>query len=583
MKQKSTVYPYFVANQVLKSKSLNDAFFHLDEQGRVTRTNLFGHGIIEGLTYTWKDGVLTIDRGEAITSNGWYIQLPRKQEYRYAAEVFLGENPAEEVYPFNDDSLLALLKYGGSRVCYACFKTKEEAHEFHHNPTPIIEIPSAHYVVAMVCGTRNHSRSACTEDSCDINVTQKDCEAWPVLVNIFATFKHEERVTWASVLPIFKEMEPCYQRVQLDKLSYLPKYQRLEELKLAQRKWIDNSLIVIDNCSDIIATDILEQFFNTTETFRVQKSIWKDLFDQPREVFSRFNDSVIKVKRLFSNTKRGFPDYCLSFLRDYADAMMEFIEEYNVFVAKHPYLPLRDPMDCLVYLGSARELDKKTGASYDQTYRSHFIKAHDVALKEDALRLERFLRRVSLLTEAFVGTSWNTLASPQKTIKLVPSRPGVKISERPIPFYYDTSYEDFKQSWRAGNVSGVSFVRDYNDNSLPYHTYSKNKPYIKPNYDLKIPCLENGMELYLQGYQGMPVKAFVNFITSFANNNDMIIQVEAIKLFNTKDLQKLPYVRQLRSKGIYSEPMGGLTRYCTLYVFHYKGKVLTYSVAKFVK
>ena len=103
------------------------------------------------------------------------------------------------------------------------------------------------------------------------------------------------------------------------------------------------------------------------------------------------------------------------------------------------------------------------------------------------------------------------------------------------------------------------------------------------NYDLKIPCLENGMELYLQGYQGMPVKAFVNFITSFANNNDMIIQVEAIKLFNTKDLQKLPYVRQLRSKGIYSEPMGGLTRYCTLYVFHYKGKVLTYSVAKFVK
>ena len=235
MKQKSKVYPYFVANQVLKSKSLNDAFFHLDEQGRVTRTNLFGHGIIEGLTYTWKDGVLTIDKGEAVTSNGWYIQFTGKEEYRYAAEVFLGENPSEEVYPFNDDSLLALLKDGGSRVCYACFKTEDEAHEFHHRPTPIIEIPAAHYAVALVCGTRNHSRSACTEDSCDINVTQKDCEVWPVLVNIYATFKMDDVVHFASVPPIYKKMEPCWQSVLPERCKFFYRNMRLTDLKEHQR------------------------------------------------------------------------------------------------------------------------------------------------------------------------------------------------------------------------------------------------------------------------------------------------------------------------------------------------------------
>ena len=583
MKQKSTVYPYFVANQVLKSKSLNDAFFHLDEQGRVTRTNLFGHGIIEGLTYTWKDGVLTIDRGEAVTSNGWYIQFPRKQEYRYAAEVFLGENPAEEVYPFNDDSLLALLKYGGSRVCYACFKTKEEAHEFHHNPTPIIEIPSAHYVVAMVCGTRNHSRSACTEDSCDINVTQKDCEAWPVLVNIYATFKYEERVNYALVQPLFQEMEPFCQRVELGNLDYLPRNQKLDNMKQSQKGWITRSLTKINAGANKIARDILGQEFNSTEAFKVQKSIWKDLFVQPRKVISRFYDSVTKVNELFSDTKRGFPDYCLSFLRDYADAMMEFIEEYNVFVAKHPYLPLRDPMDCLVYLGSARELDNKTGASYDQTYRSHFIKAHDVDLKVDALRLERFLRRISLLTEAFVGTSWNTLSSTNKILKLVPGRPGVKISERPISFYYNASYENFKRCWRAGNISEVSFVRDYDDRDLPHKEHDKKKHLYMARYGFMAPWLENGLEFYLQGYQGMTVKTFVDYITEVASENDMVIQVESIKLYSNKDLQKLPYNRQVVSRRFNSEPMGGLTRYCTLYVFHYKGKVLTYSVAKFVK
>lgn len=581
MKQKSTVYPYFVANQVLKSKSLNDAFFHLDEQGRVTRTNLFGHGIIEGLTYTWKDGVLTIDRGEAITSNGWYIQFPRKQEYRYAAEVFLGENPAEEVYPFNDDSLLALLKYGGSRVCYACFKTKEEAHEFHHNPTPIIEIPSAHYVVAMVCGTRNHSRSACTEDSCDINVTQKDCEAWPVLVNIYATFKYEERVNYALVQPLFQEMEPCRQRIDLYHNFYFYRNTTLNDIKQNHETCFRVGLDSIIKCAKTISLDILEQKFDLGGAFKVQKSIWKDLFDKPREVISRFHASVEKVNRIFSNHKFGFPDYCISFLNDYADALKEFIEEYNVFVAKHPYLPLRDPMDCLVYLGSARELDNKTGASYDQTYRSHFIKAHDVGLKEDALRLERFLRRISLLTEAFVGTSWPTLALPKKVFKIVPSRPGAKISDRPIPFYYNASHDNFRQCWRAGNTSPVSFVINYEDNGIPYMERLSNGK--RGWYSLNNSFVDDGMQYYLQGYQGMSVDLLVDFITQLAKANGWIVSIDKCKILKDKDFRKDPYLRNMGKERIKTVHMGGLTSYCTLTIFHNKGKVVTYAVAKFVK
>ena len=583
MKQKSKVYPYFVANQVLKSKSLNDAFFHLDEQGRVTRSNLFGHGILEGLNYTWKDGVLTIDPGEAITSNGWYIQFKGKEEYRYAAEVFLGENPSEEEYPFNDDSLLALLKYGGSRVCYACFKTEEEAHEFHHKPTRIIEIPSAHYVVALVGGTRNHSRSACTEDSCDINVTQKDCEVWPVLVNIWATFNKEDKCTGYALVPdIFKEMEPCYQRVQLYEFPSLLKNQRLEDLQIRQHTWFQNSLEIIESGAKVIAMDILGQPYDIRQTFKVEKSVWKDLFDKPREVIGRFDASVKRVNNMFSNSKSGYPDYCQSFLKDYADAMMEFIEEYNVFIAKHPYIPLRDPMDCLVYLGSARHLDQ-TGASDDQKFRSHFLKAHDDRLKEDSLRLERFLRRISLLSEAFVGTSWNTLASVQKICKMVPCRPGAKISDRPIPFYYNASYEDFKQCWRAGNTSIVPSVKDYDDPSLVFF-----KPVGKLSYDKKFelmfPYLQDGMELYLQGYQGMTVAAFTYFIKHFNYANDTAIEIEEMKLLNQKDCVTNGSLQRSLTQELYQlETMGGLTRFCTLVVFHYKGKVVTYAVRKFVK
>ena len=42
-------FPVFEANQVLTSGHLNDVFDYLDEQTRLTRSNLIGIGIVCGL------------------------------------------------------------------------------------------------------------------------------------------------------------------------------------------------------------------------------------------------------------------------------------------------------------------------------------------------------------------------------------------------------------------------------------------------------------------------------------------------------------------------------------------------------
>ena len=42
-------YPFFEANQVLSNEHLNQLFNYLDEQERLTRTNLIGIGIVCGL------------------------------------------------------------------------------------------------------------------------------------------------------------------------------------------------------------------------------------------------------------------------------------------------------------------------------------------------------------------------------------------------------------------------------------------------------------------------------------------------------------------------------------------------------
>ena len=202
-------------------------------------------------------------------------------------------------------------------------------------------------------------------------------------------------------------------------------------------------------------------------------------------------------------------------------------------------------------------------------------------LKEDALRLERFLRRISLLTEAFVGTSWPTLALPKKVFKIVPSRPGAKISDRPIPFYYNASYENFRQCWRAGNTSPVSFVINYEDNGIPYMERLSNGK--RGWYSLNNSFVDDGMQYYLQGYQGMSVNLLVDFITQLANANGWIINIDKCKILKDKDFRKDPYLRNMGKERIKTVHMGGLTSYCTLTIFHNKGKVVTYAVAKFVK
>ena len=72
-----TIYPQFEANQVLTKSHLNQLFNFLDEQNRLTRTNLIGIGIVCGLEVeTAADGQsLSISHGCGITSQGYLVSM----------------------------------------------------------------------------------------------------------------------------------------------------------------------------------------------------------------------------------------------------------------------------------------------------------------------------------------------------------------------------------------------------------------------------------------------------------------------------------------------------------------------------
>src|SRR5258708_22946380 len=73
-----SVYPEYVADQVLTAHDLNESFKYLDEQGRMTRTNLIGIGIVCGLTIKTGTALfsITITKGVGVTSQGYLVSVP---------------------------------------------------------------------------------------------------------------------------------------------------------------------------------------------------------------------------------------------------------------------------------------------------------------------------------------------------------------------------------------------------------------------------------------------------------------------------------------------------------------------------
>jgi hypothetical protein len=106
-----TEYPDFVPDQLLTSEDLNSLFHYLDEQGRMTRTNLVGVGIVCGLELRTKPGgdAIVLTKGTGVTTEGYLVSFDEtefsrvraydpKQERVYDKFVDADKNPKLELW-----------------------------------------------------------------------------------------------------------------------------------------------------------------------------------------------------------------------------------------------------------------------------------------------------------------------------------------------------------------------------------------------------------------------------------------------------------------------------------------------------
>ena len=496
-------YPHFVANQVLKSSDLNNSFGFLDEQARLSRLHMVGQGILSGLdAANWKNTALLIRKGFAVNGGGWVVQLNEDTEYHFVAKV-----PYRDT-PFETDNLEDLVAKGGGRVEYICFKTEDDARELGLAPVPMSTVLKGNYLVALAYGTRRELSNRCSHDSCDINVTSLLTEAWPVLVK-------------PGSAPLFRILPACEQRIFPFKPIRLKSTSNIKLFNAALKSAFEEQRGEWVRVMKTVFSQVFGQKYVKTQKgvgFVSKPSPWDHVLPESRQLFGRLNGCIVKTENLFASGKEDFvPDYCLSYLDDLRRALNELIETYNEYAAETVYLPDWIPEGRLIYLGWITKL-------WDKSYKSLFRKADVLASESAALRLERMIRRIHILSEHFIGTESPKQLSARLTSVAV-LKPGVRFSDRPIPFYYAMSDDiEFLSVWNADKSSTYRNAPDYGCRELGG---TRKNGLMAPG---------SGMEYYLEAYQFKP---FATVKASLNNNSPLAWMNLTVKEIPLKTVRRL--------------------------------------------
>jgi hypothetical protein len=159
------VFPKFVPDQLLTSEDLNRFFGYLDEQNRMTRTNLLGIGIVCGLQLHVNNAstAVTITRGCGVTSEGYLIAVDTRTYSQYKPY----DVNTKRVYDrfFKTDG-------GGNKVPMEIWELKQPGVD--PDLKPIDESFLKGKVILLFVELKEEENKNCDPNSCDdkgINVT----------------------------------------------------------------------------------------------------------------------------------------------------------------------------------------------------------------------------------------------------------------------------------------------------------------------------------------------------------------------------------------------------------------------------
>lgn len=378
-------YPKYASGQILKSEDLNDSFNYLERHIRTTRNLMIGYGIFNGLSYQIGNDKLTIEKGQALTKDGYVINIDCTQIYDCVVK--------KEDYECQSDHL--------SDIDYFFYNKNEADIPKNESITNIQNI--SEYVLAIIIEIKSNRQKYCDYVSCSITPERIELLPRPVLIkkSKIKTF------TINATLLNYVETERLMGVLEFRNLIIL-RHRMLNNYK-KNRKAITDALVSIQKSIPVgFYTDILNNNIST----QLKKAI--------------------NLLKYMADNSTEIPGYYLLFLNDLRLAINEFVSLYNKFVRSYQLFTLYEPKEQLIILG---QIPSITNFEEDE-YRTAFKQINpDSIFKSDTETLSLAIQRIISLILSFKQKKYH---ASKETIKIIPSKYFTsKLGEMSIPFYYN--------------------------------------------------------------------------------------------------------------------------------------------------
>lgn len=402
-----TRYPQFVADQILTAQNLQDLFNYLDEQERLTRTNLIGIGIVCGLeAYTHASGTsINISKGVGVTSAGYLVSVPAAQYTHYS--------------PYNAEKEAYYEKFVDIDTKKQRFPLWELARK--GSPQAISELDKSFlsdkiilvFVELLQTGNKN-----CDPDSCDDK---------GITIDIQFRFLLVEEKNVSTLIGLNAEN---------DFFKPGPKCMSWPELKLPRYNVPASTLPDAASIFKNYFTILNEAYLKEVEKVLTHAYAGMQLLvasDLPNNPFSKLAD---KLSFLYDGSINLNQLIMLQYYYDFISDLLQGYEELRNVCHRYVSICCPDvslfPRHLLLYAA----FPSKT------LYRHRFIPSASLHAGESLVEELKFLmRRLSVMVQ-MVQIPPVLPASQSKRklaeVRITPSKLGdVALSQKAIPYYYD--------------------------------------------------------------------------------------------------------------------------------------------------
>ncbi|AZJ34844.1 hypothetical protein [Tenacibaculum singaporense] len=487
LKEITTEYSKFNANQVLTETQLNTFIDYFDDQNRLSRLGLSGVGLACGFKVTPQ---LTIDKaaitsieitqGTSVTTDGDLVQFFDLIEENLPSKTFSFYKKFEDT-----DGNYERFKDSQDKQ-YNLWELHTEEDESHTN---LVEFPEIQKMaVLLYLEQYSNEDELCSKLTCDNQGIEQINKLRVLLVSI------EDLEAIAAKDAIFLKHNW---------------YKINDELPVVEVK-----RVVLNEKNTKTFSELKAQFDSVVK----DESISVDLINGFDTIFSKFQKSSItaKIKSLFSFSSLAVP---LDFQYRY-DVIKDLVDTYNEIKE----LLLHINVNCCPNIGAFPKhimLGKLKQTEDYPELRHRFYKSTIVGQENENLQ------KVQLLIDRAIAIVSNYIGKTKsEDVIITPSQAHTPLSDKAVPFYYNVSSE-FLKNWDFNKT------KNYRANqNLSYH-----KENLSSSLAIQKPLSYNidKNDFYrIEGHQGKMYREALAKILKLKKDNGLSFDVKTLSINATE-------------------------------------------------